>query len=70
MKNSGEMKQVSDVLPEYKTDFATDHILQYQQFIFLNRDQIGTGNWDKRFSGKFQQDPGLIPNKTNLDFSK
>lgn len=28
MKNSGEMKQVSDVLPEYKTDFATDHILQ------------------------------------------
>ena len=29
MRNSGEMKQVSDVLPEYKTDFVTDHIFQF-----------------------------------------
>lgn len=70
MRNSGEMKQESDVLPEYKTDFATDHILQFQQFIFLSRDQIGTGNWDKRFRGKFQQDPRLILDTTNIEFSK
>lgn len=29
MRNNGEMKQVSDMLPEYKTDVTTDHIFPF-----------------------------------------
>lgn len=64
------MKQVSGVLPEYKTDFATDHIFQFQRFLFLSRDQIETGKKNNRFREKFQQDLGSILIKTNLELSK
>lgn len=29
MRNNGEMKQVSVMLPGYDTGFATDHIFQF-----------------------------------------
>lgn len=64
------MKQVSGVLPEYKTDFATDHIFQFWRFMFISRDQIEIWNRNKRFREKFQQDPGLILVKSNLELSK